>query len=314
MAHRGRRADATRRARHRDGARVVAGAYLFRTHAITDLLERAIEVLEREGFSRDMALHGSITVMRYTMGIALDDQASPTKRRAEIMRRLDEGIPVGPHIDAERWPRVAEVMGRWIKQVFVAGVDPASLGELHFRHGLALVMAGIRSAGRVHWKKSPGAPRIHDALPLIALGLAALVRREVRVRCGARSHPPPRRAHSRSTSCTSEPAVSRASGQVSRLHRGRFLAETRTAAEAQGLLASRTNGLLGAGGEILAPNHRTLTSWMEGAAWARSIRPGLFAPSQFPPAPRETASAPELPTKPGTRRVLRAPAARSPAQ
>ena len=140
---------------HRDGARVVAGAYLFRTHAITDVLERAIEVLEREGFSRDMALHGSITVMRYTMGIALDDQASPTKRRAEIMRRLDEGIPIGPHIDPERWPRVAEVMGRWIKQVFVAGVDPASLGELHFRHGLALVMAGIRSARTGSLGKSP---------------------------------------------------------------------------------------------------------------------------------------------------------------
>jgi TetR/AcrR family tetracycline transcriptional repressor len=131
---------------HRDGARVVAGAYLFRTNSITDLLEITIEALERDGYSRDMALHCGITVMRYTTGIALDDQASPKKRRAEIMRRLKEGIPVGPHIDAERWPRVAEVMGRWVKQVFVAGVDPAALGELHFRHGLALVMAGIRSA------------------------------------------------------------------------------------------------------------------------------------------------------------------------
>ncbi|HEX7977883.1 MAG TPA: TetR/AcrR family transcriptional regulator C-terminal domain-containing protein [Gemmatimonadaceae bacterium] len=131
---------------HRDGARVVAGAYLFRTHSITDLLEIAMEVLERDGYSRDMALHCAITVMRYTTGIALDDQASPTRRREEIMRRLEQGMPVGPKIDPERWPRVAEVMGRWVKQVFVAGVDPASLGELHFRHGLALVMAGIRSA------------------------------------------------------------------------------------------------------------------------------------------------------------------------
>jgi TetR/AcrR family tetracycline transcriptional repressor len=131
---------------HRDGARVVAGAYLFRTNSITDLLEITIDAMERDGYSRDMALHCGITVMRYTTGIALDDQASPTKRRAEIMRRLKEGIPVGPHIDAERWPKVSEVMGRWVKQVFVAGADPASLGELHFRHGLALVMAGIRSA------------------------------------------------------------------------------------------------------------------------------------------------------------------------
>ena len=99
-----------------------------------------------DGYSRDMALHCTITVMRYTTGIALDDQASPTKRREEILRRLEEGVPIGPKIDPVRWPKVAEVMGRWVKQVFVAGVDPTALGELHFRHGLALVMAGIRSA------------------------------------------------------------------------------------------------------------------------------------------------------------------------
>jgi len=131
---------------HRDGARVVAGAYLFRTHSITDLLEIAVNALERDGYSRDMALHCAITVMRYTTGIALDDQASPIHRRREIMKRLEEGVAIGPKIDPERWPKVAEVMGRWVKQVFVVGVDPTALGELHFRHGLALVMAGIRSA------------------------------------------------------------------------------------------------------------------------------------------------------------------------
>ena len=144
---------------HRDGARVVAGSYLFRTHSITDLLEIAVEALERDGYDRDMALHCAITVMRYTTGIALDDQASPPKRREEIMRRLEQGMPIGPKIDPERWPRVAEVMGRWVKQVFVAGVDPASLGELHFRHGLALVMAGIRSAKQGLTLKEPsGSP------------------------------------------------------------------------------------------------------------------------------------------------------------
>lgn len=131
---------------HRDGARVVAGAYLFRTHAITDVLETAVRVLEAEGFTRDMALHGAITVLRYTMGIALDDQASPTKRREEIMRRLKKGEQLGPNIDPARWPLVAEVMGRWMKQVWVPGADPTQIGELHFRHGLALVMAGIRAA------------------------------------------------------------------------------------------------------------------------------------------------------------------------
>lgn len=131
---------------HRDGARVVAGAYLFRTHAITDVLETAVRVLEADGFGRDMALHGAITVLRYTMGIALDDQAAPTKRREEIMRRLRTGEQIGPRVDPERWPRVADVMNRWVKQVFVPGADPKQIGEMHFRHGLALVMAGIRAA------------------------------------------------------------------------------------------------------------------------------------------------------------------------
>jgi TetR/AcrR family tetracycline transcriptional repressor len=131
---------------HRDGARVVAGAYLFRTNAITEILETAVRVLEADGFGRDMALHGAITVLRYTMGIALDDQASPTKRREEIMRRLGTGEQILPRIDPERWPRVADVMERWVKQVFVPGADPKQIGEMHFRHGLALVMAGIRAA------------------------------------------------------------------------------------------------------------------------------------------------------------------------
>jgi TetR/AcrR family tetracycline transcriptional repressor len=131
---------------HRDGARVVAGAYLFRTNAITEILETAVRVLEADGFGRDMALHGAITVLRYTMGIALDDQASPTKRREEIMRRLGTGEQILPRIDPERWPRVADVMERWVKQVFVPGADPKQIGEMHFRHGLALVLAGFRAA------------------------------------------------------------------------------------------------------------------------------------------------------------------------
>lgn len=83
--------------------------------------------------------------MRYTMGIALDDQAEPRNRAEMIRQRLESGEQVGPKIDAELYPRVAEVMGRWIAQVFVPGVTPQQIGERHLRHGLALVMAGIRA-------------------------------------------------------------------------------------------------------------------------------------------------------------------------
>jgi TetR/AcrR family tetracycline transcriptional repressor len=129
----------------RDGARVVAGAYLFRTNAITGTMETAIRVMEEGGYSRDMALHGAITVLRYTMGIALDDQAEPNKRAEMVRKRLESGEGFRPQIDAERFPRVAEVMNRWVQQVFVPGTTPEAIGERHFRHGLKLVMAGIRS-------------------------------------------------------------------------------------------------------------------------------------------------------------------------
>ena len=64
-----------------------------------------------------------------------------------------------PATDAELYPRVADVMERWVAQVFAPGVTPAALGEMHFRHGLALVMAGIRSVGsdKRNWR-AQGSP------------------------------------------------------------------------------------------------------------------------------------------------------------
>ncbi len=130
---------------HRDGARVVAGAFLFRTNSLTAFLELALETLEAEGFTRDFAMLGAITVMRYTLGIALDDQESPAREPAVRQRMLEQTMTKRSPIDAERWPRVADVMSRW----FQAVKDKRSAGdhsEMHFKHGLALVIAGIRAS------------------------------------------------------------------------------------------------------------------------------------------------------------------------
>ncbi|MFL5619810.1 MAG: TetR/AcrR family transcriptional regulator C-terminal domain-containing protein [Gemmatimonadaceae bacterium] len=129
---------------HRDGARVVAGAFLFRANSITAFLELALETMERDGFSRDFAMLGAVTVMRYTLGIALDDQESPTKEPEVRKRMLEQALAKGPPIDAERWPRVADVMSRWFQKVKDTR-GSGEHGELHFRHGLGLVIAGIRS-------------------------------------------------------------------------------------------------------------------------------------------------------------------------
>jgi TetR/AcrR family tetracycline transcriptional repressor len=142
---------------HPDGARVVAGAFLFRTDAVTGALETAIRVMEEEGLTRDVALHGAITVFKYTSGIALEDQAEPRQRAAEIRRRLASGMSFRPDIDADRFPRVAEVMARWVEQVFVTGTTPEEIGERHFRYGLALVMAGIRAVGQRTHEGRPAA-------------------------------------------------------------------------------------------------------------------------------------------------------------
>jgi len=128
---------------HRDGARVVASAFLFRTNSITGFLELALETLEAEGFQRDFAMLGAVTVMRYTLGIALDDQESPAREPEVRKRMLEQAMAKGPPIDAERWPRVADVMSRWFEKV----KDSRSHEHtgMHFRHGLGLVIEGIRS-------------------------------------------------------------------------------------------------------------------------------------------------------------------------
>jgi TetR/AcrR family tetracycline transcriptional repressor len=129
---------------HRDGARVVAGAFLFRTNSLTGFLELALETLEAEGFQRDFAMLGAITVMRYTLGIALDDQESPTRLPAVRQKMIEQAMAKGPPVDAERWPRVADVMSRWF-QAAKSKRGSIEHGEMHFRHGLSLVLAGIRS-------------------------------------------------------------------------------------------------------------------------------------------------------------------------
>jgi AcrR family transcriptional regulator len=82
---------------HRDGARVVAGAFLFRTNSITGFLEL-----------------------------------------------MEQAMAKGSPIDAERWPRVADVMSRWFQAVKNDRAAGNHTG-VHFKHGLALVIAGLRS-------------------------------------------------------------------------------------------------------------------------------------------------------------------------
>jgi TetR/AcrR family tetracycline transcriptional repressor len=122
----------------RDGARVVAGAFLFRSDAVAELIELALEILEDAGFERLRALGCTMTVLRYATGIALDEQASPMGGPSDLtaVERFAR-LPV-PEIDASRFPRAADAFQRvfdgklrdrdavfrWGAQMIVRGMAP----------------------------------------------------------------------------------------------------------------------------------------------------------------------------------------------
>jgi TetR/AcrR family tetracycline transcriptional repressor len=128
----------TRRAllAHRDGARVVAGAYLMSTEAITHVLERALEVLETVGFDRLVALGGTMTLLRYATGMALDEQASPFRDLpyATAKERIAAISP--PQIDATKWPRTADA----VLQVFERNLRDR---DRMFRWGAEMIVRGF---------------------------------------------------------------------------------------------------------------------------------------------------------------------------
>ncbi|MES2176740.1 MAG: TetR/AcrR family transcriptional regulator C-terminal domain-containing protein [Gemmatimonadota bacterium] len=122
---------------HRDGARVVAGARLFRTDTVKPAFEKALELLERAGFTADSAWVISVTVITYAMGVALDDQASP-----QFPKGGKGPPPDSTWVDPERWPRLAAASERHLRRAFA---NPAAAADLRFRRGLALIIAGARS-------------------------------------------------------------------------------------------------------------------------------------------------------------------------
>lgn len=148
---------------YRDGAGVVASAYLFRTNAITPWIEVILEVLEDARFTREQAMGGAMTVLRYTTSVVLDEQLSPQvpthmlaqMTPAQLTHRAkhaaesplesysseEPSIP-GPMIDATQWPRTADA----IQAMFCKRPkDVAAFQERHFLLGLELIVAGMQA-------------------------------------------------------------------------------------------------------------------------------------------------------------------------
>jgi AcrR family transcriptional regulator len=128
----------TRRAllAYRDGARVVASAYLVQTTTIIPVIEQSLEILEGAGFDRVLALGGTMTLLRYATGIALDEQASPVAATPGMSMKERLATLPSPEIDARRWPRMADAMRRVLERNLR---DP----DLMFRLGAQMIVRGL---------------------------------------------------------------------------------------------------------------------------------------------------------------------------
>ncbi|MGH7619726.1 MAG: TetR/AcrR family transcriptional regulator C-terminal domain-containing protein [Gemmatimonadaceae bacterium] len=134
----------TRRAllAYRDGARVVAGAYVVRNGSITPIIEQALEILESAGFDRFTALGATMTVFRYATGIALDEQASPLQSSPnESMAERFAKLP-RPEIDVSRFPRTADALTRAFDQN-VGHFPVEDAKERLFRFGAEMFVRGL---------------------------------------------------------------------------------------------------------------------------------------------------------------------------
>jgi TetR/AcrR family tetracycline transcriptional repressor len=125
----------------RDGARVVAGAYLLRTNTMSPILETSLEILENAGFDRVAALGATMTLLRYATGIALDEQASPFGQMPAPgggKQLLEFTVP---QIDATQWPRTADAFRR----AFTGTIRDR---EAIFRWGVTMIVRGLASSMR----------------------------------------------------------------------------------------------------------------------------------------------------------------------
>lgn len=118
--------------RYRDGARVFAG-----TNVSDPLLSRTIELtlrtLQDAGFSLREAARGFPTLLHYTVGFTIEEQARTDARYGDDNPYSPERI--AESIDADRFPLAAQVR----EELF----DPDT--DAGFEHGLRIILAGMQA-------------------------------------------------------------------------------------------------------------------------------------------------------------------------
>ena len=82
---------------YREGGRVVAGAHLHRAVTLAQLFTSIVDALRAEGFGADQARWLCVTVVSYTFGFVIEEQAGPTP---ETIAQLQETGPHHPFLTA----------------------------------------------------------------------------------------------------------------------------------------------------------------------------------------------------------------------
>ena len=82
---------------YREGGRVVAGAHLHRAVTLAQLFASIVDALRAEGFGADEARWLCVTVVSYTFGFVIEEQAGPTP---ETIAQLQETGPHHPFLTA----------------------------------------------------------------------------------------------------------------------------------------------------------------------------------------------------------------------
>ena len=82
---------------YREGGRIVAGAHLHRAVTLAQLFASIVDALRAEGFGADEARWLCVTVVSYTFGFVIEEQAGPTP---ETIAQLQETGPHHPFLTA----------------------------------------------------------------------------------------------------------------------------------------------------------------------------------------------------------------------
>lgn len=118
---------------HRDGARVLAGTYVSHP-SVQRAVELALRTLQDAGFGPSEAARGLPTLLHFTIGQTIEEQAHSSAAYGEDNPYTPEHMAAG--IDAERFPLTAGAMAELL------GAD----GDQAFEHGLRIILLGMQAA------------------------------------------------------------------------------------------------------------------------------------------------------------------------